>query len=69
MEEDKKEIVEKLTKVIKKTRAGQSIQNIVYTKEYGGTEVVHVMYIGYEKKIIVTGDSGIGIIRDVMKHL
>jgi len=69
MEEDKKEIVERLTKLIKKTREGQSIKNIVYKKGNGDDEYVEVIYFDRTKAIDVTADSGIAMIRDIVNHL
>lgn len=70
MEENKKEIIEKLTKAVKRTREGQCIQNIVYKKGYGDDEIVYINYLGGNvKKVNVTMDSGIAMIRDVAKHL
>ena len=44
MEENKKEIIEKLTKAVMRTREGQCIQNIVYKKGYGDDEIVYINY-------------------------
>lgn len=68
-EEDKKAIVEKLLKVIKLTREGDSIQDIVYKKGYGDDEFVYVKRYGCTEKIDVTADSGIAMMRDILERI
>lgn len=66
MAEDKKNVVEKLTKLIKQTREGKRIKNIVYKKGNGDDEFVIINYIGYMKMIDVTADSEIALMRDIL---
>lgn len=63
---EKKDLVEKLTKLIKQTREGKGIENIVYKRGYGDDEFVSIQYIGYTKTIDVTADSEIALMRDIL---
>lgn len=65
--ENKKKLVEGLTKLIKRTREGKGIKNIVYTKGDGDDEYVIIEnYYGKTKTIDVTADSGIALMRDIL---
>ncbi len=63
---EKKDLVEKLTKLIKQTREGKGIENIVYKRGYGDDEFVSIQCIGYTKTIDVTADSEIALMRDIL---
>lgn len=63
---EKKNLVEKLTKLIKQTREGKGIENIVYKKGDGDDEYVIIDYYGTSKKIDVTADSEIALMRDIL---
>ena len=63
---EKKDLVEKLTKLIKQTREGKGIENIVYKRGYGDDEFVAIQCIGYTKTIDVTADSEIALMRDIL---
>lgn len=64
--EYKKKLVEGLTKLIKRTREGKGLENIVYVKGNGDDEFVIIDYIGYGKIIDVTADSEIALMRDIL---
>jgi len=69
-EDNKKLIVEKLMKLIKQTREGKAIENIAYKKGDGDDEFVYIYFLnGYTKKIDVTADSGIAMMRDILERI
>ena len=70
MFENKPAIVEALASVIKMTRAGSDVQNIIYEVDDEKEEVVTIQYNnGYERRFFVTADSGAALIRDIMKRI
>ena len=69
--EDKAKICAQLLKLLRMTRDQEALVELEYRK-YDDTydEVVHVMYrSGRTQDINVTADSGIALIRDVMRDL
>jgi len=77
--EDKREICRKLYELLKITRAGAGLISIEYEKD-GEEEYAklywqndwqkdHSNHKGFLQKICITGDSGIAIIRDVMRSI
>ncbi len=64
--ENKKKLVEGLTKLIKRTREGKGIKNIVYKKGNGDDEFVIIENLIGSKQIDVTADSGIALMRDIL---
>lgn len=65
--ENKKQLVKELKKLIKQTRAGIAVKAIEYTKSDGDDEYVIIEnYYGKTKKIDVTADSGIALMRDIL---
>lgn len=65
-DEDKVIIVQKLENLLQWTRAGSGIKNLMLDEE---EEYVTIVFEGGTKRVSVTGDSGIALIRDVIKHL
>lgn len=64
--ENKKKLVEGLTKLIKRTREGKGLKNIVYKKGNGDDEFVIIENFNGSKQIDVTADSGIALMRDIL---
>ncbi len=70
--EDKKRICELLLPVLKETRVGGWIKNLEYIPDGPlGDEYVAVTFTNmhFTKKISVSGDSGIAMIRDIAREL
>lgn len=71
--ENKGEIVRRLYATLKKTREFEELKDLEYIKETGKTcyeEYVTATFDnGYTKKINVAHDSGIAMIRDIIKGL
>lgn len=66
MDADKKVIVQKLKELLQITRAGSSIKDLVLD---GQEKCVTIVYECGSKQVDVTGDSGIALIKDVMKKV
>lgn len=67
MNENKKEIVIRLKVLLKATRAGDDIKNLVLSEDENFVTIVWEN--GYKKDVCVEADSGIALIRDVMNAL
>ena len=71
--ENKGEIVRRLHATLKETREFEELKDLEYIKETGETcyeEYVTATFDnGYTKKINVAHDSGIAMIRDIIKGL
>lgn len=69
--EDKAEILNSLAETLRKTRAGSDIKGIEYTVDEATCEEFAVIHWenGATKRVLVTGDSGISLIRDVTKAI
>lgn len=68
--ENKQAICASLLQTIQKTRAGKGIYTMEYIKTESGAETVKVVFVGgYIQYINVTFDSGIALIKDVMKEI
>ena len=67
--ENKEEIVQALFKTLSLTREYSDLSSLSYVKEKGGEYVIAKWEDGYNKKICVTCDSGIAIIKDVIKSI
>lgn len=64
-DDDKKEIVGYLCKLVRMTRAGRCIADLLLDDE---NCFVTILYRnGYTKRVSVEGDSGIALMRDVLK--
>lgn len=69
MEENKPEIVWDLCKLLRKTRHGSDISMMEYVKEESGEYVLITFDGGFQRKINISADSGIAIIKDVLKNI
>ena len=68
--EDKQDICDALLETLKLTRAGQDIVNLIYAQVTPHEENVMVLYAnGTHQNINVSLDSGIGMMRDIMKKV
>ena len=63
--ENKKDIVARLKLLLKDTRAGKNIEDMLFDEK---REIVTILYEdGSKRKVDVAADSGIAIIVDVLK--
>ena len=70
MREDKQKICDLLCEVLKATRDQEDLISLVYEKDEAGNETVTSIYNkGGSRVVNVTIDSGIAMIRDIMKSL
>lgn len=70
MTENKQRICDLLFDTLMETRDADDIAAIKYSMEDNGQETVYVLFINGAKRIInVTMDSGVAMIRDIMKGL
>ena len=69
MHEDKQDILNKLLEALVLTRAGWSLTDLEYKRESGLETVTAVYANGTKKRINVSCDSGIALIRDVCRHI
>lgn len=68
--EDKQEICDLLLETLKATRGGQDIVNLIYAQVTPHEENVRVLYAnGTHLNVNVSMDSGIGLVRDVMRRI
>ena len=69
MAENKNEIVQDLCRLLQKTRYGDDITGMEYSEERYG-EYVYVTYNNNcQRKVDISGDSGIAIIKDILKNI
>lgn len=69
MEENKQKICDSLLATIQLTRAGTDIVDLMYLKTAYG-EIVDIAYKnGGRKRVNVTSDSGIEMIRDITRRV
>ncbi len=66
--ENKEEIIARLKLLLRVTRAGRGIVDLVLAQD-GGNETVLILFENGVKKVDVTADSGIAIIKDVINSL
>lgn len=66
MNENKREIVQKLKELLQVTRAGSSIKDLILDEQ---EKCVTIVYECGSKQVDVTGDSGIALIQDVIKRI
>lgn len=65
--ENKNDIVKRLKLLLMATRAGSGIENLVLNE---AQDTVTIMFkTGSSRKVNIAGDSGIAIIKDVVKAL
>ena len=69
MHEDKQKILDRLLETLVLTRAGWSLTDLEYKKEAGLETVTAVYANGTKKRINVSCDAGITLIRDVCRHI
>ena len=67
LNENKKEIVIRLGILLKATRAGEDIKNLLLSEDENFVTIVWEN--GAEKKVCVEADSGAALIRDVINAL
>lgn len=67
MEENKKDIVSRLSILLKATRAGEDIHKMDLSEDE--SEVKIIFCTGYERTVNVECDSGIALIKDVIQAL
>ena len=65
--EDKREICSLLAKTLQATR--EEVVGIIYRKDPDGEEKVFIHFVNGTKTANVTGDSGISMIRDILKAI
>ena len=69
MHEDKEKILEKLFQALVLTRAGWNLMDLEYKRENGFETVTATFANGHKKRINVSCDSGIALIRDVCRQI
>lgn len=71
MMEDKQIICDKLLATLQATRGGSDLESIQYEVSKDGiVEIVTLTHTGgWQKRINVSADSGVAMIRDVMKWI
>lgn len=67
MGENKKEIVGRLSILLKATRAGWDLDRLKLSEDQ--KDVLVVFRSGYEKRVNIECDSGIALIQDVIQSL
>lgn len=70
MKEDKQLICDVLLKTLQLTREGSELQSLDYF-QINDDEMVRITYVNqYARKVVnVTADSGVALIRDILKHI
>ncbi len=64
--DNKAKIVEALLPVLQLTRGGEDVTALVYSIDDRHEEYVELIFkTGYKQKVIVSGDSGLALIRDI----
>ena len=65
--ENKKDISKALFPVLQLTRAGESIENLSYTKLPTGEEHAFILYgNGYTRNINISADCSVSLFRDII---
>lgn len=65
--ENKEEIVMRLKILLRATRAGEAVADLILHNQQ---DKVTILYrAGYTKEVDITADSGIAIIRDILKYV
>lgn len=67
--EDKREILAMLCNTLRKTRQFSDLLEIKYIKMENGDEFAVAYFMRGQKRINITADSGIAMIRDVVNKL
>lgn len=66
MKEDKRAIVQKLKELLQITRAGSGVRDLILN---GKEKCITIVYECGSKQVNVEGDSGVALIRDVMRSI
>lgn len=66
MEEDMEKICKYLTRALQETRDAWDLEALQYDEK---TEIVTAKFTGGKKKINVAMDSGVAMMRDILKHI
>ncbi len=70
MTENKFEIANKLLKTLQSTREYRDLRDLIYIIREDNEEIIKATFEnGYTKDICVNADSGIALIRDVLRGL
>lgn len=68
--ENKEDIVKRLKLLLMATRAGSDIEDLILSVDQKMEKIVTIQFRnGYTKNVCVEADSGIELIRDVIKKL
>ena len=68
--EDKQEIINWLFQTLKQTVAGVGLESIKYEQLNNGDEIAVLMYDnGYRKSVNISCDSGIALMRDILRNI
>ena len=68
--EDKQEIINWLFQTLKQTVAGDGLESIKYEQLNNGDEIAVLMYDnGYRKSVNISCDSGIALMRDILRNI
>ncbi len=67
--ENKQEILDKLLETLKLTRDQANLYTLSYLEEHDEEYVVAEYHNNFKKKICVTWDSGLSMIRDVLEGI
>ena len=68
--EDKKVVIQMLLQALRCTVAGVDLADIEYKVLTDGTEIATLIYdTGYRKNINISFDSGIALMRDILREV
>lgn len=68
--EDKEEIITWLYHTLKQTVAGVGLDAIRYEQLGNGDEIAVLVYDnGYRKSVNITADSGVALMRDILRNI
>ena len=69
MEEDMQAICDLLLKTLQATRGGARLVNLIYAVEPKKETVTAVFQSGGTRRVVVTGDSGVAMISEVIRAI
>ena len=68
--EDKQNVINYLFQALKQTVAGVGLDAIRYEQLNNGDEIAVLMYDnGYRKSVNITADSGLALMRDILRAI
>lgn len=68
--EDKKVVIQMLLQTLRCTVSGVDLADIEYKVLTDGTEIATLIYdTGYRKNVNITCDSGIALMRDILREV